>query len=414
MAANPSQLGSVEYADESSFGEDVATFDARLPALGRVDVSGLVQPKVDVGIIRQYLNEGVQPIRGPMGGSVTLEFMLPGLGSSQSGATSSSDMATFLGLAIGNEDESAASGTTVSSGTSASEVETAASGTFAAGSICRIGAAGDTRGGGHAYAVDSHSGTTLTLKNACIGTPASPDVVYTGRNIYPSESPTTAGDITSIRLGLRTANQQYILHGCYKTGVEIPEINTGMMPKVRVTFAVAWWETANDTFPVATAMQTHSGYTVAGGSVFYNTKGTATRSVLNVRDIALAIDMESRSLEGPGGVDTYQSIVGARQLRQQARISLTVDADAAGTNAFDDLYTTDENDSTLVKHLLYTFNLRNGATGALYFPNLVLVDPRPVQTEMNGLNVIRVNFRADTDTSGSTDLERSSWRLYMG
>ena len=412
MATNPAQLGAIEYADESSFGENLSTWDARLPSLGRVDVSGLTQPKQDIDIVRQRLNEGAQPLRGPMGGSVTLEFMLPGLGASQSGAVSSSDMATLLGLVVGAMAQSAASGTTVSSAADGDTITTVASGTFTPGALCRVGAITDARGLGQPGVVSSHSGTTLQLLNALPGTPANGDVVYTGRNIYPQGSPSTAGDLTGIRLGLKTANQQYICHGCYATSIEFTELGPGKMPKVRVTFAVAWWEQVNATFPVATAMQTHSGMVVAGGSLFYNAVGTATRATRTCRDFTLSIEMENVPLLGPGGASNFQSIVGARRVRQTAHVSWVEDAEAAGTDTIGSLWNTDENSITN-RHALYNLNTRDGANAAFYFPNLVVEGARPVQFEQGGLNMMRWSFRADTAQSGSTDLERSSWRLYL-
>ncbi len=413
MASNPAQLGAVEYADEASFGENVATWDARLPALGKVDVSGLVQPKIPIDILRQRMNEGTQDLRGAYGGSVSLEFMLPGLGASQSGAVSTTDMATFLGLIVGTSASSASAGTTVSSATDGDTFVTAASGTFSPGAILRVGAITDARALGQAGVVQTHTGTAMQLLTALPGTPASPDVVYTGQMIYPNENPSNAGDITSLRLGLKTANQQYICHGCYPTSLEFSGLGPGMQPKFKVSFNVAWWEQVNATFPVATAIQTHSGMTVAGGSFFYNANGTATRATRTIRDFTLSIDMESMPLMGPGGNDNFQAIVGARRVKQTARINWVEDAEAAGTDTIGSLWTTDENSITN-RHALYSLNARNGATAAFYFPNLVPEGNRPVQFEQGGLNVMRWSFRCDTSTVTTSALTLSSWRLYLG
>ncbi len=411
MAANPSQLGAVEFADETLFGENVNTWDGRLPVLGRVDTTGLKQPKVEIDIARQRLNEGTQDLRGPMGGEVSMEFVLPGLGSTCAGAVPSSDMATFLGYVFGTSATSAASGTTYTSAADGDTLTTVASGTFTAGSMCRIGALGDTDGEGQFYAIQSHSGTTLQLLNETTTT-ATTGVVYTGRMVYPRESPSTAGDITSLRFSIRTANQQYRLHGCYPTSGTFSDLGPGKQPKVRVTFAVAWWETANETFPVSTTMQTHAGTVVAAGSLFYNAVGTDTYAVRSVRDFEISVSMENVPLMGPGGVNEFQAIVGARRVKQRAMVSWVEDAEAAGTNTIDTHWTTSEN-SIVNKHALYTLCTRDGASAGFYFPNLVVVGDRPVQAEMNGLNTVRWNFRADTGTTTTTDLTMSSWRLCM-
>ncbi len=413
MAANPSQLGAVEFADEAAFGENVNTWDGRLPVLGRIDTTGLKQPKVEIDIARQRLNEGTQDLRGIMGGEVSMEFVLPGLGSTCSGAVPSSDMATLLGYVFGTSASSAASGTTTNgAGTDGDTITTSASGTFTSGSMCRIGSLGDTDGEGQFYAIQSHSGTTLQLLNETTTTVATAQVIYTGRMVYPRESPSTAGDITSLRFSIRTTNQQYRLHGCYPTSGSFVDLGPGKQPKVRLTFAVAWWETASDTFPVSTTMQTHAGTVVSAGSLFWNAVGTDTYATLSVRDFEFNISMECVPLMGPGGVNSYQAIVGARRVRQRAVLGLVIDAEAAGTNSFDTIYTTDEN-ATTNKHALYTLCTRDGASAGFYFPNLVMVDPRPTQSEMNGLNVMRGTFRADTGTTTTTDLTMSSWRLCM-
>lgn len=410
MSTHASMLGAVEYSAEAAFGENLATMTARLPVLGRVDVAGLKQEKIEIPISRQRMNEGTQNLRGPMGGSVSLEFMLPGLGSTAAGAIPASDMATFLGLIAGNVTQSAASGTTVAAGSTTTVVNTVASGTLAPGSLIRIGALSESRGKGQGYAVSSHAATVLTLLNAAVGAPSAADVIYTGRNIYGIETPATSGDVTGLRLALRTANQQYILHGCYPTALTFSELGPGKQPKVSITLGVAWWETANDTFPVATAMQTHSGMTVAGGSLFINAIGTSTRATRDVRDFELAIAMETVALMGQGGNHAYQTVVAARRTKSTATLTWTVDAEAAGTNTFDAIWSTDENE-VINRHALYTVNTRDGASATFYFPNLVPVGDRAVQFEANGLNCMRESYRCDTAPSGATDLLRSPWRL---
>ncbi len=413
MAANPSQLGAVEAADETTFGENVSTWDYRLPVLGRVDTSGLTQPKMRIDIAKQYMNDGYQDLRSVMGGELSMEFVLPGAGSTTAGAIPTSNMATFLGYVFGNVAQSAASGTTTNgAGTDGDTMTTTASGTFTAGSLCRIGSLGDGDGEGQCYAIQSHSGTTLQLLNETAGTVANGQVIYTGFNIYPSESPSTAGGGTSLRLSVRTANQQYICHGCYPTSASITDLGPGKQPKVRVTFAVAWWATANDTFPVSTSIQSHAGVVCAAGSLFVNAVGTDTYATKSCRDFEFNFTMENVPLVGPGGVNAYQHIIGYRRVRHEATVSWVEDADAAGTQTWDDHYTTSEN-ATTNKHACYTMATRDGATAALYFPNLTMIDPRPVQFEMNGLNCVKPTFRCDTGGTKTTDLTSSPWRLFL-
>lgn len=384
---------------------------ARLPALGRVDVSGLTQPKIDVDIVRQRMNDHAVPVRGAQGGSVTLQFMLPGLGGTTAGAVPASDMATFLGLVFGTSAQSAASGTTATGGT-VTVPTTTASGTISPGAMVRIGAITESRGRGQAYAVATHATTNLTLLNAMVGAPNNGDVVYTGRMVYPYEDPTTAGDVSSIRLGLRTANQQYICRGCYPTAASFTDLGPGQQPKVSVTFGVASWESANDTFPVTTTLQTHSGMTVAGGSLFYNTVGTATRVTRDIRSFELSIEMETIPLMGPGGNTNFQATVAARRARQTAMVSWTEDAEAAGTSTPASLWDSDEN-SAINKHVLYTLNTRDGGSAAFYFPNLQQTGERPTQMDANGLNQVKYAFRAATGPTSTSALTLSSWRLGM-
>src|SRR5690606_24388133 len=148
-----------------------------------------------------------------------------------------------------------------------------------AGSLVRIGAKGDGRADGQGVAAGSHATNDLPLLTDAPEAPTNGDVVYASRLGYPSQAPGTYLTLASVRFRYQSAQQQYLLHGCYPTSCEF-NIEVGGIPTVRLTYAVSWWETVNETFPDATAVEDHAGAPVAGGSMFLNAVGTATRATV--------------------------------------------------------------------------------------------------------------------------------------
>lgn len=411
MTTSASRLGAALYEKETNFGEDVSTFGTRLQLLNRVDLSGLTHERVNINPTQQRPHEGVQDIRLGMGGSFTIELLLTGHGGTAAGALTQTDLATLLGYVVGNV-HSADSGGTADGTGSASAIDITG-GSFTAGGLLRLGQLGDGRGEGQFLAVKSFSSGTATLLTDAPSAASAGDVVYASQVVYPSETPGSFESVDTLRFRLLTANKQFDCHGCYPTSIEFLNLNADEIPRVRITFGVAWFRKANVGFPDTTATDAKTGAKIAAGSLFLNDVGTSTRQTYGLRDFSITIENEVVPLRGPGGNNEHQVIVGCKRVRCQAKVSTTFDAESTGTQTWYDLYQTDEG-SVSSKHMLWTGSVGDGKAVAFYFPNLKITSPVPTQQEADGLNRVTVEWEAMTSTDTTSDETLSNWRLAMG
>jgi len=91
-----------------------------------------------------------------------------------------------------------------------------------------------------------------------------------------------------------------------------------------------------------------------------------------------------------------QNIIGARRTMTKAVASVVLDAEATGTQAWEDLWDTAEG-SVNYQHMLATLSPDLG----IYFPKCKQVGDRPVQQSVDGLN--RVPLQLEALTSADTD-----------
>lgn len=411
MTANAARLGAVLYNAESSFGENTNSYGTRLQTVDAVDVSGLTHDKVNVNPTIQRPHEGTQDLRTIMGGSFRISLLLTGHGDDGTGAQSITDLGQLLSYVIGNT-RTGDVGAAITTQTSATQF-TATGVTMDNGTLCRIGTIGDGRGGGQFHAVSSESVDVITLLTAAAAAPTTADTCYGCHIVYPDETPGDFETVTSLRFRLLTANKQFNCHGCYPTAIEFSGFNVGEIPRVAITFGVAWWEVANVTFPNTTATSAQSGAPVAAGSLFINAVGTSTRATYSPRDVKFTCNFESVPLFGPEGVNQFQGCVGVRRVRCQGMFSFTFDAQASGTQTWHDLYQTAEG-SIVNRHILLTLSAVTGRAVGIYAPNCKIVSPSPTQQDLNGLNRVTVNFECLTHTTTTSDLTLSNFRIGLG
>ncbi len=402
--SNPSQLASIEYEAEASWGVDTTTFAThRIPVIGTVDCSGLTHAKVEADRVVQYRNDGTQDVLMTMGGSFTTKIDLAGHGATTAGTPTVDALETWLAIAIGNISNAPAS-TTASAGT-ATALTTAASATFTAGQMFRLGALGDTKGNGQFGCVSTHITTTLTSLTAFDGAPTSSDVVYGAYTIYPSEAPTTT-TITGTRFRLMTANLRYECHGCYPTAVKFSGLSTGERPQIEITWGVSWWRYSTGTFPSTVTSNQYNPAPVAAGSLFVQDFGTATRAKRVCRNFNFDLTLGIEPLMGPGGVSQYQSCVGAVRTPDKAKVSWTEDADTNTTTPVLPGYGT----ATTYKHALYTLSTTAGSAVGFYFPRLAITNVA-IQKADGNINRLMVEAKACTSTTTTSDLTLSHWRM---
>lgn len=409
--AGPSALGAIEYAAETAFAEVSATFDGhRLPILGAVDASGLTHEKQAPDRVEQYRQGGSQWVLMGQGGSFTVKMDLCGHGTTTAGSPTLDAIETYLGYVFGNAALSATASTTLTGGT-ATVPTTTASGTFSAGSLCRIGTGGlsaDARGGGQFHAIGTHSTTNLNLLTGMGAAGNNGDELCPAVNIYPSETPSTGlnGTAPGLRFRLLTANLQYACHGCFPTAVSLTGLNSGERPQIEVTWQVARWSAVSATFPSALSSNQYNPAPIAAGSLFVNDVGTATRAVRTYRNFSIDYTLGMEPLLGPGGTSIYQSVVGCRRTVDSIKVSWTEDADAATTTPVLQGYGT----GTTSKHVLWTGSVTAGSAIGIYLPKVCITNV-PVQKMDGNLNRLTIEGQAYTGPTTTNDLTASAFRL---
>ncbi len=406
MTLRLSNLASVEYSTETTFGEDTSTYATRLLTLGMIDLSGLKIGREQVGVTQQRPHEDVVGVRTFYDGSFTLEFLLTGHGGTTAGALTATELCTLLGHVVGAK-RTADVGTTGAASGTATGLELAA-GTFVAGSILRAGALGDGRGGGQAYRVGTvGSNPEATLLTAMPAALNNGDVVYAMQLVHPLETPGTCSTVQALRFRFLSPNEQYECHGCWANSLEFLNLNT--VPRVKIGFRCAWWETANTTFPSTASTDAKAGAPVANGSMFLQTYGTTTRQTFNYQDLSIRIDLSCIPIEGPGAAIDRQKVIDVRRQRCQASVSATFPAEATGTQTLLDMYNADG-----YQHMLVTLSVTDGRALAFYFPRLAMQDDTPIQRDSGGLNRVMASWKALTNTVTTSDLTMANWVLAMG
>lgn len=401
MTARPERLLACSYASESSWAEATDTWGTRLQLIGQPTVS-LTQDRIAEPISQQYAEEGKAGVLGVRGGEITISLALTGHGGTTAGSLTATDLYTLMKLFFGGGDADD-TGDTVSSATDAGQFAVTPS-TYNDGALIRVGALGDGRCEGQWGAV--LDGTTITTLTDMPGTPNAADVVYAAQNIYPLES-TNSSTVTSLRFLVQTANNQYKLRGCFPTSWAISGLSAGEQPQIDLTFACSWWDFASETFPSATATDAKAGTICSNGSFFYNDVGTTTRQTASLRSWSISGEMDTQPLMGPDAVNTYQAIVGARRVRNAVTFTTMVDAEAAGTTTWGDIF-----DAGTLQHILIGCSVVDGKALAFYFPNAELVS-RPTQTTSDGLNRVECQWRALTGTDTASEREMASFVIGM-
>lgn len=415
--SNSAKASAIEIEVETLFCEATPTTTAtlRLPIIGPVDTGGLKRPKIDSGRAQQHRNAGSKHIDAAFSGEIKTKFWWFGHGSSTSAVTTRTAFETFLGNIIGAVQESIASGTTFTAGGSATVPTTTVVSGFARGSIGFAGVLGDGRGNGQAFAVADHAASSLPLLTGLDAAPNAGDLCRSAVVWHPNELPTNT-TLPSYRMRLLTANQRYLCRGVFPTAIAISGLNAGERPTIEVTWSVAHFvelDAVTGVFPSVVATDSSNPATVAGGTVFLQDVGVATRNAgakFSVRNFTIDYTLGVETLRGPGGNFHGQDIVGARRTNDDIKVKFVIDADAATTAPV--LKTIFE--SSIAKHILYTGSTANGSSIAIYMPRVEPCGEYPVQQIDNGM--LRYSFEgyAYTGSTTTTELTSSAIRFANG
>lgn len=404
-----SRLQSVHYEAETTYAEEVYTFGTRLGVYDVVDVSGLTKTKQESPRATQYRGEKGIPIPLVKGGSFKIRLPMAGHGSSTAGAgLAVTAVETLLGHVFGVAELSAAGGTTVTSATDADTFAVAASGTFDSKGFAFLGAKGDGRGDGQPVAIDSHSTNTIQLLTAAPAAPTNGDVFAAATQIYADESPDAT--FTSLRFRISSANQCYDCIGCVPTAVEY-ETAIGRPLTITITFDVAWWKESTPTFPSTDSFEEPVPAPFAGGSLFFQVYGTATRATYTIRELSLSHAFGVALQDSPLGSRGDQVRTGAVRAPETFQASFVLDAQTQSASP-----TWPANwDAEQDYHVLIGFSgAASGKRVGLYLRRFRLDQSRPVQMDMNGVNSIRINGTATTDVTGADDRARASYVWIYG
>jgi hypothetical protein len=409
-------LCALEYEQETAWGENVSTFAThRIPLTKPIDVGSLTQEGVDPGRNISQLQGGTTWFPGVKDGTLSTMQWLHGHGAATAGAVTLDAIETFHGFAWGNPSlaeanaaptRSAASGTTVAAGSTTTAVNTVASGTVSRGSLVRIGTSGlsaDTRGGGQFYHVNNHTGTVLTTRNALIAAPNAADVVHSAVNLY---IPETVGNsqIKSWRGRVLTpANQRYILRGMYPKAIKLDGLAGGQFATIGYDWGVtSFTETSGGTWPSPVTRNDYNPSPNAGGSFIMGTVGSTVRTPYNVRDFSISVELGVMPLPGHGAVDPYSKYVSAVRTPSKITGTVTIDAEATGTNTFAGYF-----DAGTAFWIVASLSTVAGAALGIGLQNCKLTK-RPLQTSRNGILSFALEFCAYAGTDTTTDLSQAA------
>jgi hypothetical protein len=311
---------------------------------------------------------------------------------------------------FGQTAASHSSALTVSGGTAAAPTATSAT-DIVDGSLVRIGAKGDGRNDGQWIPVGVPASTNINPLVALAAAPNAADVIYTSRMIYGSQTAGTYETLTSIRMLFQSAQQQYLCHGCYPTAATFT-LNPGEIPRVKIDYAVSWWELMSSTFPSAVSVQDHSAAPIAGGSMCVQAVGTITRTAVVARSFSFTIGLNNMAEMGVGGYDEHQAVIGCSRGPVTLGIEMVLDSETAGTDTFGALFDVAEY-SRVNRQVMYSMNTGDGRSCAMYFPNCAQID-KPTQFDDGGVLRKRLRLEPQTGTVTTTDLDMSPWRLALG
>ena len=415
MTACSEKLQFAAYVTESAWAENSTdmTSAQRIPTTALFNLDGIRQSILMSERTVQYRNEVPVGITGPWDNAeFTIKFELTGHGSTTASGITVGAVENLLGWGMGcTAVRTSNSGDTIGGVSTATNLSTTAANGFSVngeGGLFRVGVKNDGRADGQWSVVDAHSSNALTTKvalPATVATSALPDVVYSAVNMFTVES-TCA--VTSQRFILKTADLQVVAHGCFVKACSLTGYNTGEVGQCELTIGVSWAEPVSTTFPdtAATAAWTFNPAPNAAGYWNLQDYGTTTRNVVQVRSATINYTRGIVPLPGQG-VNVYQKWVGASQTPDQIRVSLVVDA--AGASATPTWYTKAR--AQTPQHLLCPLSVSDGSAVCIYFPRLVWAEQVPMQTAVDGLNRVTLQFAASADTTGGSELERSAMRI---
>lgn len=399
---------------EGSFCENATspgsnTFDTKMPVLDYTFTP--VQERIpDMGRRGRMNDEGLSNI-GVKSWTLEVETYLIGHLTTSAASLTQTWQHKMLANGFGGTNITV-DGTTVSAATTGSSVTFTANTDWLAGMIGWCGAKGDGRGDGQAFTVNTVA-SPMTFLTALPGTPSAADVIYAGQQFYHDES--VAYSLSSYRFqcgysSTPTSGAQFQALGGQLAAIAF-KFPFGDLPRVRFTYHGAdWYQVAATTPNTSLAIKDQFCAPTASGRFFINDYGTATAAVEVPAELELSIDMGLEPVIGPGGNGIYQNIVG--WVRSKAQPSLMVKIPFK--TAYQTWWET-ANQTIAFKHIGFNANIVDGRRVAFYMPKVFPIGPKPIfPTVVNNQTYIQLMFRGTDDLAGSTELQKSAFRMALG
>lgn len=400
-------LRQVLVNSESSFGEFIsapgsATFDTNIPITEAEFTAG--QTRVDDAAFQSRLAVKRAGHKGHRSGTLRIKARVPGHNTAPTGALTTTWLHTLLGDALGGKLSNAA-GTTLSAASSASSFTLTTSTNWGDGYIGRVGSKGDGRGDGQPFVASGVAADVVTALTALPATPNSSDVVYGCLLAFLTEG----ASLVTKRFAVMhsTTGAQFVLQGCQLASFDI-EYDFEGMPMIELVYSVAYWETSAISFPNSTALSASNSAPNAGGSLFLQAVGTATRSVLPVATMKLSVELGLEPQIGPGGSAHYQNVCGWVRTAFDVKVTIGVPWTADWQTFWDT-----ENASLTNKHLLFAANAGHGRVSGFYCPSMFPCGERPsVPVNVKEQDYVTFMLQATEGPDTDTALSRSSLRLF--
>lgn len=173
---------------------------------------------------------------------------------------------------------------------------------------------------------------------------------------------------------------------------------------LEITWGVSWWDYTSQTFPTTTAsvgLAFNPG-AVCSGNLNMAAVGTTTSSPRSYRNLTLTHTLGVVPLEGPGGANPYQKVIGAMRTPDTIEIEWTEESEAATATPSLPLLALGT-----FQHIEFTGSTADGSAFGFAMPRACVVN-RPLQMADAELNRLKIKLRAHTSSVTTNALTLSA------
>jgi len=366
-----------------------------------VDTAGLEQPGIDDETMQTRMHNKPAMIAGLRKGSIRLSTYAEGAYSNV-GETPAQNIAAACAGGIANP----VTNRTDAAEAAVSTVNVAATGCssfVATGQAALLGVRGDGKGGGEIRPINSLSGDDhMGLSVATAGAVDTGDAIVYSTTIYPDED-ATQKYVDFLVIGHAAADQVQTIGavGTFTMG----GMGIGELPLFEFDFNTGDWQYAPSgaRASLATTTDPYGGeppFERGIGVVHVGDQGSSTRTSYRCTDVTFDPGLANEEQPGPAGVNGMD---GQQHMPGVPTLELTI-LTGEDDGVLDDFPSTS-------KHVLVQLGHQATKAMAIELQNASL-QGKPQRVEVNNLTGWRCVFFGKENTSGSTDLDKASWRVH--